>query len=190
MNVTAATREAEPGTESIRSLPDVEAALEGDVEAFDRLVLVHLPRTYRIALAILGSEADAGDAVQEAWLAAWRQLPSLREAERFDGWLDQILVNACRMSIRRRGRVREIRMPDGFDTEAPHAAPDQVAERDALDRAFAGLTIEQRTILVLHHLERQPLAAIAAALAIPVGTVGSRLHAARAALERLLENER
>src|SRR6187551_3338499 len=111
MNVTAATREAEPGTESIRSLPDVEAALDGDVEAFDRLVLVHLPRTYRIALAILGSEADAGDAVQEAWLAAWRQLPSLREAERFDGWLDQILVNACRMSIRRRGRVREIRMP-------------------------------------------------------------------------------
>jgi RNA polymerase sigma-70 factor (ECF subfamily) len=190
MDMTAATREVEPAGEQIRSLPDIEAALGGDVHAFDRLVLVHLPRTYRIALAILGSEADAGDAVQEAWLAAWRQLPTLRYPDRFDGWLDQILVNACRMSLRRRARVREIRMPDGFDAEAPQAPPDQVAERDALDRAFGRLTVEQRTILVLHHLERQPLTAIAAALVIPVGTAKSRLHAARAALERFLETER
>jgi RNA polymerase sigma-70 factor (ECF subfamily) len=190
MDMTAATREAEPAAEQIRSLPDVESALDGDLQAFDRLVLVHLPRTHRIALAILGSEADAGDAVQEAWLAAWRQLPTLRDPARFDGWLDQILVNACRMSIRRRGRVREIRMPDGFDAEAPQGALNQVAERDALDRAFSRLTVEQRTILVLHHLELRPLSAIAAALVIPVGTAKSRLHAARAALERVLETER
>ena len=81
-------------------------------------------------------------------------------------------------------------MPDGFDAEAPHSAPDGVAERDALDRAFGRLTVEQRTILVLHHLEGRPLSAIAAALVIPVGTAKSRLHAARAALERLLEAER
>jgi RNA polymerase sigma-70 factor (ECF subfamily) len=190
MEMTAATREAEPAAEQIRSLPDVASALDGDLQAFDRLVLAHLPRTYRIALAILGSEADAGDAVQEAWLAAWRQLPTLRDPARFDGWLDQILVNACRMSIRRRGRVREIRMPDGFDAEAPQAPLNQVAERDALDRAFGRLTVEQRAILVLHHLERRPLLAIAAALVIPVGTAKSRLHAARAALERVLETER
>ena len=190
MDMTAATREVEPEAEPIGSLPDVESALDGDVQAFDRLVLVHLPRTYRIALAILGSEADAGDAVQEAWLAAWRQLPSLRDPARFDGWLDQILVNACRMSLRRRGRVREILMSDGFDAAAPHAALNDVAERDALDRAFGRLTVEQRTILVLHHLERRPLSAIAATLEIPVGTAKSRLHAARAALERFLETER
>jgi RNA polymerase sigma factor (sigma-70 family) len=190
MDMTAATREAEPAAEQSRSLPDVESALDGDLQAFDRLVLVHLPRTYRIALAILGSEADAGDAVQEAWLAAWRQLRTLRDPARFDAWLDQILVNACRMSLRRRGRVREIRMPEGFDAEAPQAALSQVAERDALDRAFGRLTVEQRTILVLHHLERRPLSAIAAALVIPVGTAKSRLHAARAALERVLETER
>ena len=190
MDMTAATREAEPAAEQTRSLPDIEAALGGDVHAFDRLVLVHLPRTYRIALAILGSEADAGDAVQETWLAAWRHLPTLRDQARFDGWLDQILVNACRTSLRRRGRVREIPMPDGFDAEAPQPSPDQVVERDALDRAFGRLTIEQRTILVLHHLERQPLSAIAATLVIPVGTAKSRLHAARAALERVLETER
>jgi RNA polymerase sigma-70 factor (ECF subfamily) len=190
MDMTAAAREAEPEEEQTRSVPDVESALDGDIRAFDRLVLVHLPRTYRIALAILGSEADAGDAVQEAWLAAWRQLPTLRDPTRFDGWLDQILVNACRMSIRRRGRVREIPMPDGFDPEALEAPLDEVAERDAMDRAFGRLTVEQRTILVLHHLEQRPLSAIAAALVIPVGTAKSRLHTARAALERLLETER
>lgn len=190
MDMTAASREAEPAAEQTRSGPDVASALDGDTRAFDRLVLAHLPRTYRIALAILGSEADAGDAVQEAWLAAWRQLPTLRDPARFDGWLDQILVNACRMSIRRRGRVREIRMPDGLDAEAPQAALNQVAERDALDRAFGRLSVEQRTILVLHHLERRPLSTIAAALAIPVGTAKSRLHAARATLERILETER
>src|SRR6188768_3696852 len=177
--MTAATREAEPAAEQTRSKPDVESALDGDIQAFDRLVLVHLPRTYRIAMAILGSEADAGDAVQDAWLAAWRQLPTLRDPARFDGWLDQILVNACRMSIRRRGRVREIPMPDGFDAEAPQVALNQIAERDALDRAFGRLTVEQRTILVLHHLERRPLSTIAAALEIPVGTAKSRLHTAR-----------
>jgi RNA polymerase sigma-70 factor (ECF subfamily) len=190
MDMTAAPREAEPVAEQTRSAPDVDAALAGDIRAFDRLVLDHLPRTYRIALAILGSEADASDAVQEAWLAAWRQLPTLRDPARFDAWLDQILVNACRMSIRKRGRVREIRIPDGFDAEAPQATLNQVAERDALDRAFGRLTVEQRTILVLHHLERWPVSAIAAALVIPVGTVKSRLHAARAALERVLETDR
>jgi RNA polymerase sigma-70 factor (ECF subfamily) len=190
MDMTAASRGAEPFGEQAHPVPDIEAALEGDTGAFDRLVLAHLPRTYRIALAILGSEADAGDAVQEAWLAAWRQLPTLRDPARFDSWLDQIIVNACRMSIRKRGRVREIPMPEGFDAEAPHAALHQVAERDALDRAFGRLTVDQRTILVLHHLEQRPLAAIAAALLIPVGTAKSRLHAARAALERVLETER
>ena len=188
--MTAASREAEPVAEQTRSAADVESALDGDTRAFDRLVVIHLPRTYRIALAILGSEADAGDAVQEAWLAAWRQLPTLRDPARFDGWLDQILVNACRMSLRKRGRVREIRMPDGFEAEASHGALDHVLERDALDRAFGRLTVEQRAILVLHHLERRPLSAIAAALVIPVGTAKSRLHAARAALERVLETER
>lgn len=188
--MTAATRDVENQADLIRSVPDIAAALGGDPEAFDRLVLMHLPRTYRIALAILGSDADARDAVQEAWLAAWRQLATLRDPERFNAWLDRILVNACRMSIRKRGRVREIRMPDGFDAESPHAAPSEFAERDVLDRAFGRLTVEQRTILVLHHLERQPVSAIAAAMAVPVGTVKSRLHHARVALERVLETER
>jgi DNA-directed RNA polymerase specialized sigma24 family protein len=71
MDMTAASREAEPLAAQTRAVLDVEAALEGDIGAFDRLVLAHLPRTYRIALAILGSEADAGDAVRTLVAAAF-----------------------------------------------------------------------------------------------------------------------
>ena len=168
----------------------VPAAMAGDRSAFESLVKSRLPRTYRISLAILGSEADASDAVQEAWVAAWRRLPSLLDPERFDAWLDQIVVNTCRMAIRKRGRVREIAVGAAFDVTAPQPGPDHISERDALDRAFARLTVDQRAILVLHHLERQPLTAIAEALGIPVGTAKSRLHTARSALQRNLEAER
>ena len=168
----------------------VETARAGDEAAFEALVAARLPRTYRMALAILGSEADARDAMQEAWVAAWRHLPSLLDATRFDAWLDQIVVNACRTAIRKRGRVREITLVDDFDVAAQTPGPDQVSEREALDRAFGRLTIEQRTILVLHHLERRPLSTIADALQVPIGTAKSRLHAARAALQRSLEAER
>jgi RNA polymerase sigma-70 factor, ECF subfamily len=168
----------------------VQAAVAGDDAAFEALVMDRLPRTYRMALAILGSEADARDAVQETWVSAWRKLPSLLDPARFDAWLDQIVVNACRMSLRKRGRVREIALVETFDIEAQQPGPDHVTERDALQRAFNRLSIEQRTLLVLHHLERRPLTAIAEVFGIPIGTAKSRLHAARTALERTLEIER
>jgi RNA polymerase sigma-70 factor (ECF subfamily) len=166
------------------------AAGAGDTDAFDRLVGPRLARTWRLARAILGTESDAADAVQDAWLTAWRQLPSLRDPDRFDAWIDRIVVNACRMSVRRRGRVREIAMVDDFDQASPTPGPEQLAEREALEAAFGRLSIDHRSILVLHHLEERPLAAIAEVLGIPVGTVKSRLHAARTALERALEDDR
>ena len=167
----------------------VASALD-DSAAFEVLMRSRLPRTYRLAMAILGSESEANDAVQEAWVAAWRQLGSLADRGRFDPWIDQIIVNACRMIVRRRARVREIRMPDGFDVSADAPGPDHIAEREALERAFDRLSVDQRSILVLHHLERRSLASIAGVLGVPVGTAKSRLHAARAALERTLELER
>lgn len=168
----------------------VIAAMDGDEAAFEALVTARLPRTYRMALAILGSEPDARDAVQEAWIAAWRQLRSLLEPSRFNSWLDQIIVNACRTTLRKRGRVREIALIEEIDVAAPHPGPEAVTERDALDRAFSRLSVEQRAILVLHHLEQRPLASIADALGIPLGTAKSRLHTARAALQTSLEAER
>ena len=168
----------------------VRAAIAGDDGAFEALVVDHLPRTYRMALAILGSESDARDAVQEAWVSAWQHLGSLRDPARFNAWLDQIVVNTCRSGLRKRGRVREIALGETFDIQAPQPGPDDITEREALQRAFNRLSIEQRTLLVLHHLERRPLAAIAEVLGIPVGTAKSRLHTARATLERTLEDDR
>ena len=168
----------------------IMAAVAGDAAAFSTLIDTRLARTYRIALAILGTESDARDAVQETWVAVWRQLPRLDDPSRFDAWVDRIVVNACRMAIRRRNRVREIPIPDGFDAVSAQPGPEAVLERHALERAFDRLPVQQRTILVLHHLEERPLGEIAAVLSIPVGTAKSRLHAARASLERMLEEER
>ena len=184
---------ADPAPSS--GLPDtgvIAAAQAGDRSAFDALLTARLDRTYRTARAILGNEPDARDAVQDAWLSIWRRLPDLREPAAFDGWVERIVVNACRTRLRQRGRVREIPMADGFEQSDPShgSRPEDVAERDAVERAFERLTADQRAILVLHHLHHQPVLAIAAALGIPEGTVKWRLHAARTALSEAMEADR
>lgn len=176
----------------------VERAQAGDPDAFTLLIEARLDRMYRLALAILGHEADARDAVQVAMTATWRDLPSLRDPARFEVWSDRILVNACRLTLRRRvrSRVREVAITaDGDGHPAPSqrsvAPPDErTAANDGLERAFDRLTVDQRALLAMHHLEQRSLADIAAHLGIPVGTVKSRLHHARRALERALDRER
>lgn len=173
----------------------VERARRGDREAFEMLVRRRIDSMVRTARAILGHEADAQDAVQEAFVAAWRRLPGLRDPDRFDAWLGRILLNACRMSLRRRRGVREIRMVDAGDEQAGPAdlratALDQAtADADAFDRAFARLPIEERALLVLRHRDELPVAEIAARLGIPAGTAKSRLFHARRALGRALARE-
>jgi RNA polymerase sigma-70 factor (ECF subfamily) len=168
----------------------VQRAARGDNAAFELLVSRGADRAFRTARAILGNESDARDATQNAFVLAWRELPRLRDVERFDAWLGRILVNACRAQLRRRGRVREIALDESHDR--PSAGPaisDQVGETDTLGRAFDRLAPEKRAILVLHYLQHEPVAAIAAAIGVPVGTMKWRLHDARAALERALRVE-
>ena len=179
----------------------VEAARRGDRAAYDVLVRRKVESVYRTARAILGNDADADDATQEAFVSAWRNLPRLRESERFDAWLGRIVVNACRQVIRKRHGVREIRM-DTWDGGDSHSLVDAGSARDsrrpdeeaieaiAFDRAFERLSIEDRSILALHHADDLGLDEIAAVLGIPTGTVKSRLLRARRALERSLERER
>ena len=176
--------------EAVRLTTLIDAAKVGEGGAFESLLSARLDRTYRTARAILGNEHDARDAVQVAWLAIWRQLPQLREVEAFDAWVDRIVVNACRTELRRRGAVREIPMAVGFDAAVSGPGPEQVAERDAVGRAFGRLNPDQRAILVLHHLDHRPVGAIATALGIPEGTVKWRLHAARTALGKAMEKDR
>jgi RNA polymerase sigma-70 factor, ECF subfamily len=178
----------------------VERARDGDRHAFDRLVASRLTATFRLARAILGDTRDAEDATQEAFLNAWRNLPRLRDTAKFDAWFGRILVNEARLTLRRRGRVMTVSVDaidvQGDDRPSYHLrggndpSIDAIAVGDALQRAIDRLTVEQRTILALHHLEERPVADIAAMLGVPVGTAKWRLHEARAALERAMETQR
>jgi len=171
-------------------------AQAGDATAFDMLVASRLDRCYRLAWTILNNAEDAADATQEGFVAAWRELPRLRNLKAFDGWLNRIVANAARMSRRHRVRLREISVEQDAEERAlglpagrGRSESDQVVSNDAIARAFDRLRTAERLILVLHHVEERPVAEIAKSLGIPVGTAKWRLHAARAALERALEAE-
>src|SRR5687767_15036898 len=118
----------------------------GDREAFELVVAAKAQSTYRTALAILGNDADANDAAQDTFVAVWRGIGGLRDLDRFDAWLGRILVNQCRSALRRRGRVREVGVDEAL------TAPSGQSEAFEFDDAFGRLTVDQRTILVLHHL--------------------------------------
>jgi RNA polymerase sigma-70 factor (ECF subfamily) len=170
---------------------NVRAARAGDVRAFDVIVSEKLPAAFRLASAILGNEAEAADATQNALVAAWRELPRLRDCAAFDAWFHRILVNECRMQIRRRTRLREVPFDagvrEGRDDRGGISTLTKVEILDQLETAFEQLDPEDRAMVVLHHLEDRPLAEIAASLHMPVGTVKWRLHEARQALQRSLE---
>ena len=171
----------------------IRRAQTGDVEAFTALVAGRFEPMQRTAMAILGHEADARDAVADALAAVWRELPRLRDPAAFEAWSTRILVHACRRRLRGRGRarVRELSLDTGGGESRTTSGPaDDVAERMALERAFERLDADARTILVLHHLDGRGLTEVAAVLGIPVGTAKSRLFAARRALELALERER
>ena len=179
-------RERPIGPALDRSL--IDRARNGELDAFETIVRARMDAVYRLTSAILGDEADARDAAQETFVAAWRQLPNLREPDRFEAWLQRVAVNAARMTLRARGRrgIREIPssrvavMADpAVGTGGGRPARDDAA---ILDAALAVLPVEQRSILVLHHLEGRSLAELAAMFEIPVGTAKSRLFAARRAL--------
>ena len=169
---------------------NVRAARAGDVRAFEVIVSEKLPGAFRLASAILGNEAEAADATQNALVAAWRELPRLRDCAAFDAWFHRILVNECRMQVRRRSRLSEVPFEagvrDGRDGGGPSTLT-KVEIMDQLEAAFEQLDPEDRAMVVLHHLEDRPLAEIAVSLHMPVGTVKWRLHEARQALQRSLE---
>jgi RNA polymerase sigma-70 factor, ECF subfamily len=178
----------------------VRRARTGDAAAFGVLVDSRIDRCYRLAWSILSNDADAADATQDALLAAWRQLPRLRDAAAFDGWLNRIVANAALMARRHRLRLREVSVAPiqpGDMPDEPEPAPDlrartafdDVVDNDAIGRGFDRMRPQDRMILVLHHVEERPIAEIARSLGIPVGTVKSRLHAARSALEKAMEAE-
>jgi RNA polymerase sigma-70 factor, ECF subfamily len=172
----------------------VERAAGGDAHAFAEILAPRMERLFRIAVAIMRSEPDARDALQDASLRAWRGLPNLRDQERFDAWLTQIVVNACRSELQRR-RVRQLRVStlDALEGESGHLSrlpmtslPD-LGEIEVVRRAFDELDPATRALLILHYVEGLTLGEMSPVLKAPVGTLKWRLWRARRTLGRALE---
>jgi RNA polymerase sigma-70 factor (ECF subfamily) len=160
----------------------VERARGGDHDAFASLIDVHLARLDAAARLILRDPELARDAVQEALIRAWRDLPGLRDPDRFEAWLHRLTVNACLDLVRRRKRrVIEVALTP-IDQPATHDVAGALADRQLLDQALAGLAPSHRAVVALHYLLGMPLPEVAASLQIPLGTAKSRLHYALAAM--------
>ena len=164
----------------------VEQAQGGDRDAFAALATRVVDRLYAVAYGILRDGERAQDAVQNALLKAWRQLPSLREPARFDAWINRLLVSACYDEARGRTSWNRSIQVIRYEPAQPDAA-ESLADRDQLERAFRRLSPEQRAVVVLHHYLGLELQEIASTLGIPVGTARSRLHYALRGLRAALE---
>jgi RNA polymerase sigma factor (sigma-70 family) len=166
----------------------VARAINGDHDAFSILAAGAVDRLHRTAWLILRSDQDAADAVQESLLAAWLHIAAVRDPDRFDAWLNRLLVHACYRLAKRATRrtVREIPI-DVFDAPGSGDVQDALATRDQLERAFRRLTPEQRAALVVHHFLGLPDAEAARVLEITLGTFKSRLHRASVAMRAAVE---
>lgn len=162
------------------------AAVKGDADAFGELVLRHALSARRVVRAILGSEDEADDIVQEASLAAWMAVERFDPTRLFRPWFMRIVANAALDTSRRR-RVRKAEpLDDSYATTT--SSPEQVAEasvlRDRLNHGLEALPERQRIALVLFDAEGYSHREIAEVLKVPEGTVRSYVFHARRALRR------
>jgi RNA polymerase sigma-70 factor (ECF subfamily) len=163
----------------------VDRARRGDREAFSVLAGGAVDRLYGIARLILRDTELAEDATQDALVRAWRDLPTLRDVERFDAWLYRLTVRACADVGRRRRKWRAEVTVLPVEPAEPDSTSD-LANRDQLERGLRRLTDAQQSILVLTFYVGLSPSEAADALDIPVGTAKSRLHYAIEALRAAL----
>ncbi len=173
----------------------VERARRGDLEAFNSLVMAYQNTAYNIAFRILGNHHDASDAVQEAFIKAFRGIGKFRGGS-FRAWLIRIVTNACRDALRASKRRPSVPLcSQGVEPERDYRfsreeSPEDYAERQELARliqeAIDSLPFDQKAVIVLSDLEGFDYQEIAEALGIPLGTVKSRLSRARARVKEYL----
>jgi RNA polymerase sigma factor (sigma-70 family) len=170
----------------------VRRAATGDQDAFERLVRPAGGRLLGIARKILRDPDAAEDAVQVAVIQAWRELPRLREPDRFDAWLTKLLVSACYQEAR--GTRRHVARVDRLATAQGQVGEptmdddgEALAARQLIESAFLTLSPAHRAVVVLHHYADLPLDEVAAITGVAPGTARSRLHYALRALRAALE---
>ncbi|MGD8485805.1 MAG: RNA polymerase sigma factor [Chloroflexota bacterium] len=165
----------------------VVRAQGGDRDAFEQIVNTSFERSHGVALRLLRDSQLAEDAVQQATVSVWRDLPRLRDPSRYDAWSYKLLLRACYAEYRKAPHWMPA-IEEGSPTE-PRAA-DQlhaVIDRDQLERGFRRLSMDHRAVVVLHHYLDLPLEEVGRILGVPTGTVKSRLHRALAEMRAALE---
>jgi RNA polymerase sigma-70 factor (ECF subfamily) len=165
----------------------VKRAQHGDREAFGLIAADIATRFLAISRRILRDLDLAEDATQQALVAVWRDLPQLRDPARFDAWSYRLLVHACYAEGRgvRHWSPNLRQLPE--DALAASNTLDEVILRDQLETAIRRLSVDHRTVLVLHHYADIPAERVAEIVGVPIGTVYSRLHHAMRALRAALE---
>ena len=175
----------------------VEACQSGEASAFDILVARWEDRIRGAAFRFLGSEEEARDVAQEAFLKAYRALSTFKREARFSSWLYQIATNLCRDRLRRR-RTRATVSLEALEETGPvmvetrPGAHERLLERDlarAVRRAIDTLPEEQREVVILKEYQELTFLEIAQALDVPVSTVKTRLYRGLGQLRLRLERE-
>ncbi len=165
----------------------VERARDGDEEAFASLASSIVGHLHAVAYRILRDADLADDATQRALVAIWQDLPGLRDPVRFEAWSYRLLVRACYAEGRRTRRWApnlHLTASDDADGEEPLSV---VVIRDQLERGFRRLSIDHRTVVVLHHYLDLPIEEVAETLGVSVETVRSRLRHAMRGLRAALD---
>ena len=167
----------------------IARVLAGDADAFEPLVLEHQTNVYRLALRLMGNEADAADAAQDAFLKAYTSLSSFRGDSRFSVWLYRLTNNVCIDALRRRrdtvpletedaqGEAEELPLPD--ERWSPEALTERAEDVRMVRSAMAALSPEYREVLTLREIGGLSYEELSEALHLEVGTVRSRLNRAR-----------
>jgi RNA polymerase sigma-70 factor, ECF subfamily len=172
----------------------VERARSGDRLAFEELVRVHADRLYAVVLRFLGDTADAEEVTQETFLRAWRGIASFEGRSQFFTWLYRIGLNEAKRMVTRRppaGQVRSLEdepIPEAPDwSEAPEVRAGQAEVRRVLERAIRELPIEYRATIILRDIEGLSTAEAASSMDLGEAAFKSRLHRARLAVRRALD---
>lgn len=158
-------------------------ASKGDLAAFEALVERHQPRLMTLAARLLGSHADAADAVQETLVRAWLALPRFRGDAKFSTWLTRICLNVIHDLRERRGQLADPEVPEAADPRDGFAASELAGE---LQRALAVLDLPFREAVVLYDVLGCSYAEISELTAVAEGTVKSRIYRGRVELAQLL----
>ena len=178
----------------------IRRAANGDEQAFEKLLLTHQRNVYHLCYRMAGDPDDALDLSQEAFLKAWRSLPTYQFDAAFSTWLYRLTTNVCIDFLRKKPRQmhgsltvededeegREFSLPD--PAPGPEEQTFSKLQQQAVNEAMQKLPEDYRLVLQLRVVEDLPYEQIAEILQVPVGTVKSRLSRARLQLKKLLEN--